>query len=128
MKLKLIALPLLAALAFALSAPAADHDHDKKEAGPNGGRLLTALDPHAEFFVTADRKVQITFLDEEVTVTISSAPAARARASVRRSNDWPSPRRRKGFGNAWRDAGQSRVPAPPERMTGISIAAFDRAS
>lgn len=63
MKLRLIALPLLTALAFALPTTAAEHTHEKKEAGPNGGRLLTAIDPHAEFFVTADRKVQITFLD-----------------------------------------------------------------
>lgn len=37
---------------------------EKKEAGPNGGRILTAVEPHAEFFVTSDRKVQITFLGE----------------------------------------------------------------
>lgn len=71
MKLKIVVLPILAALALSLPAsaaeqkPAADHDHEKKEAGPNGGRLITSLQPHAEFFVTADRKVQITFLDED---------------------------------------------------------------
>lgn len=64
MKLKLIILPILVALASVNPAAAADHSHEKKEAGPNGGRLLKAIDPHAEFFVTADRKVQITFLDE----------------------------------------------------------------
>ncbi|MBL9206497.1 MAG: hypothetical protein JNN01_15505 [Opitutaceae bacterium] len=73
MKMKLLALPLLAALALTVPVSAAektkDHDHDhghshaKKEVGPNGGRLLTAIEPHVEFFVTADRKVQITFLD-----------------------------------------------------------------
>jgi hypothetical protein len=40
------------------------HSHAKKEAGPNGGRLITSIDPHAEFFVTADRKIQITFVGE----------------------------------------------------------------
>lgn len=39
-----------------------DHDHAKKVAGPNGGRVITDVEPHAEFFVTADRKVRITFL------------------------------------------------------------------
>ncbi len=41
------------------------HSHAKKEAGPNGGRLITTIDPHAEFFVTADRKVQISFVGED---------------------------------------------------------------
>lgn len=63
--MKTKSLHLLAALLLALPAFAADdHDHAKKEAGPNGGRILTAVEPHAEFFVTTDRKVQITFLGE----------------------------------------------------------------
>ncbi len=44
-----------------------DHDHDHgpaKEAGPNGGRLLTEGEPHLEFLVTNDKKVKLTFLDE----------------------------------------------------------------
>lgn len=59
-----LCLPLIAA------AQDHDHDHEAKIAGPNGGRLLTKLEPHAEFFVTTDRKVQITFLDD------SGAPVA----------------------------------------------------
>ena len=43
--------------------PDDDHDHATKEAGPNGGRLLTSIEPHAEFFVTSERKVQVSFLD-----------------------------------------------------------------
>jgi len=45
-----------------------DHDgHDHKNiVGPNGGRVLTEFEPHAEFFVTEDRKVKITFVDEEL--------------------------------------------------------------
>lgn len=31
-------------------------------AGPNGGRLITSVDPHAEFLVTPDRKVKISFV------------------------------------------------------------------
>lgn len=71
----LFSLPCLAAaLAFTVAvaprAIAAEHSHDhghehaKKEAGPNGGRLITSVEPHAEFFVTAERKVQITFVDD----------------------------------------------------------------
>jgi hypothetical protein len=41
-----------------------NHSHEKKEPGPNGGRILTSIEPHAEFLVTADRKVQITFVDD----------------------------------------------------------------
>ena len=50
------------------------HDHDEHEGhdhaeiipGPNGGKVLTSIEPHAEFFVTDDRKVQITFVDDDV--------------------------------------------------------------
>jgi len=40
------------------------HDHAKKITGPNGGKVITEVEPHAEFFVTADRKVRITFLGD----------------------------------------------------------------
>jgi len=50
------------------------HDHDNHDgathtdvatiAGPNQGRILTSTEPHAEFFVTKDRKIKITFIDE----------------------------------------------------------------
>ncbi len=73
MKLKNIALPILAALALSLPLAAADkkkdhdhdHDHGKKIVAPNGGRVLTEVEPHAEFLVTAERKVQITFIDDD---------------------------------------------------------------
>ena len=42
-----------------------DHDHDHAKAGPNGGRVLHAVEPHLEFFVTEDRKVRITALGED---------------------------------------------------------------
>lgn len=41
-------------------------DHKAHEAGPNGGRVITSLEPHLEFFVTEDRKVKITALNEEL--------------------------------------------------------------
>lgn len=80
------------ALALTLAAPsaraAADHDHAagdhaghghakttpaKKVAGPNGGRVLKEVEPHAEFFVTPERKVRVTFLGEDLKPI---APAA----------------------------------------------------
>lgn len=42
-----------------------DHEHANIEDGPNGGRLLTSVEPHLEFFVTDDRKVQITAVDDD---------------------------------------------------------------
>lgn len=71
MKLKSIALLLLGTftlcqpLFVAQAGPA--HSHTKKASGPNGGRLLTKIEPRAEFFVTAERKVQITFVDARGT-------------------------------------------------------------
>ena len=40
------------------------HEHVKKIAGPNGGKILVSTEPHTEVFVTAERKIKITFLDE----------------------------------------------------------------
>ncbi len=41
-----------------------DHDHSAM-AGPNGGRVLAEFEPHAEFFVQDDRRVRITFVDDD---------------------------------------------------------------
>ncbi|MFT5110223.1 MAG: hypothetical protein ACI9UA_005876 [Pseudoalteromonas tetraodonis] len=41
------------------------HDHDKIIAGPNGGRVITSVEPHLEFFVNKDRTVKITVLDDK---------------------------------------------------------------
>ena len=57
MKLKSIAFAV-AALSATLSLHA-----EKIVAGPKGGRLLESEPNKAEFFVTADRKVEITFYD-----------------------------------------------------------------
>jgi len=58
------AIALMTPLA-SLAAEGDDHDHAIKEAGPNGGRLVTAVEPHLELLVTDDRKVKITFLDDK---------------------------------------------------------------
>ena len=60
-----------------------DHDHDddhghshkKKDAGPNGGRILTALTPHLEFLVREDRKVQLAALQDLKAVPIGTQTA-----------------------------------------------------
>ena len=38
------------------------HDHHHPKVGPNGGKVLLEVHPHAELLVTKDRRVQITFL------------------------------------------------------------------
>ncbi len=42
-----------------------DHDHDKIIAGPNGGRVLTGVEPHLEFYVTDERMIKITALNDD---------------------------------------------------------------
>ncbi len=39
--------------------------HQEAMAGPNGGKVIQVVEPHLEFFVTKDRKVQITALDKD---------------------------------------------------------------
>ena len=47
-----------------------DHDHHHAmKAGPNGGKVLHEVHPHAELLVTRDRKLQITFLTEKGKAT-----------------------------------------------------------
>ncbi|MDP4645492.1 MAG: hypothetical protein NWS80_00025 [Akkermansiaceae bacterium] len=43
----------------------AEEGHEEVKAGPNGGKVIHEVDPHLEFFVTKDRKVQITALDKD---------------------------------------------------------------
>ncbi len=40
------------------------HSHgEKKEAGPNGGRILGSVEPHLEFLLLDDRRVQISAVE-----------------------------------------------------------------
>lgn len=42
----------------------AEHTHDEKTGGPNGGRVITSVEPHAEFLVTKQQKVEVRFLND----------------------------------------------------------------
>ena len=64
MKTKVIAL-IIASLTFATAA--------EKIKAPNGGRIIDAVEPRAEFLITADKKVEIRFLAADGKVI---APAA----------------------------------------------------
>lgn len=54
-------LPLLTAACLVLAGLPLTA-HEKIEAGPRGGRMLSNSQPPAEFLVTADRKVEIRFV------------------------------------------------------------------
>ena len=41
-----------------------EHGHAEAKAGPNGGRIITSVEPHFEFYLTKERKIQITFLSD----------------------------------------------------------------
>lgn len=45
-----------------------DHGSHEKQGGPNGGRLITIVEPHLEFLVTPERFVQITFIGHDGAV------------------------------------------------------------
>jgi len=51
------------------------HSHKKKDAGPNGGRILTAVTPHLEFLVREDRIVQLAALQDLKAVPIGTQTA-----------------------------------------------------
>lgn len=64
--MKLLATLFILTLACAVHAADADkHDHAKIKAGPTGGRLITTVEPHVEFFVNKDKKVELRFVDDD---------------------------------------------------------------
>ena len=65
MKSALLKITTLIAITLGPLAATNAHAAPKKQAGPNGGRLITAVDQKLEFLVSKDRKVQITALDAE---------------------------------------------------------------
>jgi len=66
MKTNIIALAALAA-SITLAAAA------EKIKAPNGGRIIDSVEPHAEFVINAENKIEIRFLDDAGKVV---APAA----------------------------------------------------
>jgi hypothetical protein len=67
-----------------------DHDHDHSEvtknvrkAGPNGGRILHKVEPHLEFFVTEDRKVKLTALDDSLNPVAMATQVVRVTGGER---------------------------------------------
>lgn len=65
----ILALALLPAHADEKAATKEKHEHEEgahehKIDAPNGGRILHEVEPHAEFFITKERKIQITFVDD----------------------------------------------------------------
>lgn len=65
MKTKISILLAIVSIVLPSLHAAEDHVHVKKETGPNGGRVVTSVTPHYEFFVTPEKKVKITFLGED---------------------------------------------------------------
>ncbi|MEO0055556.1 MAG: hypothetical protein RLZZ50_1503 [Verrucomicrobiota bacterium] len=55
---------ILTVLLFVSASVAFAHGESSKIPGPNRGRVLVQVEPHAEFFVTAERKVRLTFVDD----------------------------------------------------------------
>ncbi len=62
-----------------------DHDHEHIKAGPTGGRLIQAVEPHAEFFVTEDRKVEIRFVNDDNKVVAPGQQSIAVTAGDRKS-------------------------------------------
>jgi hypothetical protein len=59
----------LLVLGIAVTATAADkekHDHGhEKKLGPTNGKLITEVEPHVEFLVTKDKKIEIRFVNDD---------------------------------------------------------------
>jgi hypothetical protein len=69
MKTKIATLAaLVASLTFATAA--------EKIKAPNGGRIIDAVEPHAEFLITKDKKIEIRFLDDAGKVVAPAAQTA----------------------------------------------------
>eukprot|EP01031_Cornospumella_fuschlensis_P052631 gene52631-64320_t len=64
--MKNLILTTLLGLVLAITVNAADkHDHEHAKAGPTGGKLITEVEPHVEFFVNKSKKVEIRFVDDD---------------------------------------------------------------
>ena len=77
------------ALAFTVNAADKDkHDHEHAaKAGPTGGKLITEVEPHVEFFVNKDKKVEIRFIDDDMKVVTLGDRSAPTKLSFTKDGD-----------------------------------------
>lgn len=61
-----MALALMAGINLTQAEEHKDHKDHKVVAGPKGGKVVEIEPLHAEFFVNAERKVEVTFYDEKM--------------------------------------------------------------
>jgi hypothetical protein len=87
-------LPQLLLVSLVLAGSALVAHAEKIVAGPKGGRLVSSAPDAAEFFVTPDRKVEITFYDaalkpaavkQQVVAVIAEAPGGRATLELQKT-------------------------------------------
>jgi hypothetical protein len=79
MKSTILRLTTICTLALGLASSAPAHEKGLK-VGPTNGRLITSVEPHVEFLVNADKKIELRFVDDsnnvvapagqEITVTL----------------------------------------------------------
>lgn len=74
-----VALTVLAAGSVSVVQLHARHHDHAHIAGPKGGRVLTQTAPHAEFWVRADRHVEVAFYDAQLK---PMSPAERAVTAI----------------------------------------------
>ena len=99
MKIKQLFLSGIAGILLSAAVFAHGGGHGEKEPkikAPNGGRVITAVEPHAEFLVKDDRTIQITFIDDDgktvaagdqVVTVITGERASPTKLSFKKSGD-----------------------------------------
>lgn len=72
------------------------HDHDKVIPGPKGGKVVEVDSGHAEFLILPDKKVSVTFYDQEMKPTspgeqviavVAEAPAGKAKLEFEKTTE-----------------------------------------
>ena len=82
-----------------------------------GSRMMVALEWPMADNCSAARKRWLS----EQTTTAGAADAPEKRSSVSCNKECCEPMLRNCLGNSALDSGQSRVPMPPARMTGVNV-------
>ena len=76
---------LLTFTLLSLALTCAGYSSAKDKAGPTGGRLITEVQPHAEFLVNKDKKIEIRFVDDANKVIAPSGQVVTVTMGDRRS-------------------------------------------